>query len=119
MSLGIFSRGRSATDLPQRVFPGLTGQRCLRWSRLGDVPGLSAARYGAEVVLNRHIRRMGFPVQPVAWSGVSHRTKYEKRGARSGFGGYLRMYLEVLRWLAAETHNPRAAEPARLRAEGL
>ena len=112
MSLGVFSGGREATDLPLWITPGLTGQRCLRWSRFRDIRGLESARYGAEVALNRHARRSGCLVRKVAWKGVSHRTKYEKRGVLRGFGGYVRMYLQVLRQVVAESAEARPRAPS-------
>jgi glycosyltransferase involved in cell wall biosynthesis len=118
MSLGVFSGGREATDLPLWITPGLTGQRCLRWSRFRGIRGLESARYGAEVALNRHARRSGCQVRKVAWKGVSHRTKYEKRGVLRGFGGYVRMYLEVLRQVLSETEERSAGAPASFRLGG-
>ena len=93
-------------DRSQAVFPGLSGQRCLRWSRFRQTPGLAETRYGAEVALNRFARKRGLPVRLVQWPGVTHLSKYEKRGWLQGLFAYLRMYGEILlfplRGLSAE-----------------
>ena len=96
MSLAVFSGPGGPTDLSQAMTPGLSGERCLRWSLFGETPGLAEARYGAEVALNRFARRRGFAVRRVHWPGATHRSKYEKRGLFPGLLAYLRMYGEIL-----------------------
>ncbi len=96
MSLAVFSGPGGPSDRSQAVFPGLSGQRCLRWSQFRETPGLAETRYGAEVALNRFARKQGLPVRLVQWPGVTHLSKYEKRGWLPGLFAYLRMYLEIL-----------------------
>ena len=114
MSLAVFSGPGGPSDRSQAVLPGLSGQRnsarwsgqrnsarlsgqrCLRWSQFRETPGLAETRYGAEVALNRFARKQGLPVQLVQWPGVTHLSKYEKRGWLPGLFAYLRMYLEIL-----------------------
>ncbi len=81
----------------QRNSARLSGDRCLRWSLFSETPGLAESRYGAEVALNRFARKQGLPVRLVHWPGVTHCSKYEKRGLFRGLLAYLRMYREILR----------------------
>ena len=97
MSLAVFSGPGGSADLSQAMVPGLSGQRCLRWSLFRETPGLDESRYGVEVALNRFARKHGLPVRLVHWPGVTHRSKYEKRGLFRGLLAYLRMYREILR----------------------
>jgi glycosyltransferase involved in cell wall biosynthesis len=97
ISLAVFSGPGGPTDLSQAIAPGLSGERCLRWSLFSETPGLAESRYGVEVALNRFGRKRGFPVRLVHWPGVTHRSKYEKRGLFRGLLAYLRMYQEILR----------------------
>ncbi len=106
MSLAVFSGPGGASDLSQAMVPGLGGQRnsarlrgerCLRWSLFREASGLEESRYGVEVALNRFARQHGLAVRLVHWPGVTHRSKYEKRGLFRGLLAYLRMYGEILR----------------------
>jgi glycosyltransferase involved in cell wall biosynthesis len=100
MTLGLFRGGRLHTDLAHRTTPYLSGQRCLRWGLFCDTPLLEGARYGVEVALSLHARRRGLRVRSVAWGGVTHVTQLEKHGTARGYLSYLRMYAEILGYLA-------------------
>ncbi|MFY9412655.1 MAG: glycosyltransferase family 2 protein, partial [Dethiobacteria bacterium] len=51
MSLGVFEKGRVATDLAQKVAPYLSGQRALQRDLLSDLSDLDLTRFGVEVAL--------------------------------------------------------------------
>ncbi|MDI6637302.1 MAG: glycosyltransferase family 2 protein [Bacillota bacterium] len=94
-TLGVFAGGRSSTTLAQRLTPGLSGQRAVRAVLLRDVP-MEDARFGVEVVLNRHLASCGARVKRVVLHGVSQVMKEEKRGGLKGFAARLRMYWEIV-----------------------
>lgn len=100
MSLGLFRGGRLHTDLAHAATPFLSGQRCLRWDRFRDTPFLEDARYGIEVALSLHARLRRLRVRRVIWRGVSQCTKPEKVGLVRGYLAYLRMYAEIVAYLA-------------------
>ncbi|MGB9886356.1 MAG: glycosyltransferase family 2 protein [Moorellales bacterium] len=97
MSIGVFRRGRRATDLAQWLAPQLSGQRCLT-RRLFEaaVPSMSSG-FGLEKALNRYARQAGVPVVWVPMPGVTHLMKEEKRGLWKGIQSRLRMYLDLYR----------------------
>lgn len=115
MSVAVFTSGRLMTDWSQRLTPILNGQRCLRWSLFRAAPDLTTARWGAEVALSIHARQQGYRVATVAWRGVTHVMKPEKRGPLRGYQAYLRMYSEIIRYAvrhpAYKTH-PRGGSPS-------
>lgn len=94
-TLGVFAGGRSSTTLAQRLTPGLSGQRAVRAVLLRDVP-MEDARFGVEVMLNRHLASCGARVKRVVLHGVSQVMKEEKRGGLKGFAARLRMYWEIV-----------------------
>jgi glycosyltransferase involved in cell wall biosynthesis len=100
MTLGIFSRGRAATDLAQAITPWLSGQRAVRRDTL---VGLDAgiARFGLEAALTRYARRAGLRVRQVTLPDLTHVMKEEKMGAVRGVISRLRMYRDILRSLVS------------------
>ncbi len=97
MTVGVFDRGRVATDLAQLVAPFLSGQRAVRRRVLQDVPGLEASRFGVEVALTRHIRRHRIPVKLVPLDNLTHLMKEEKLGLLRGFVARMKMYWEIMK----------------------
>ncbi|MHB1294045.1 MAG: glycosyltransferase family 2 protein [Anaerolineae bacterium] len=98
MTIAAFVAGRWLTDLAQRTLPFLSGQRCVVWGLYRDTPDLTTARYGAEVALCLHAVRMRSPVRMVPWPGTSFLLKGEKLGLVRGWGAYVRMYSQILRY---------------------
>lgn len=97
MTIGIFDRGRVATDLAQIVAPYLSGQRVVRRRLLQDVSGLEAARFGVEVALTRHIKKYQIRVQNISLKNLTHRMKEEKLGLLRGFVARMKMYWEIVK----------------------
>lgn len=100
MTLGLFTHGRRSTDWSHRLTPFLSGQRCLRWSLFRSTPDLATARSGVEVALSLHAWHHGYRIMPVPWYGVTHVMKHEKVGELRGRWTHLRMYGEIVRYLA-------------------
>ncbi len=94
-TLGVFAGGRTSTALAQKLTPGLSGQRAVRVSLVRDVP-MEDARFGVEVMLNRHLASCGARVKRVVLHGVSQVMKEEKCGGLKGFGARLRMYWDIV-----------------------
>lgn len=103
MTIGIFDRGRVATDLAQFVAPYLSGQRAVRRRLLQDMSGLEAARFGVEVALTRHIKKHDVPVQHVPLTNLTHRMKEEKLGLLRGFVARMKMYWEIVKSSAQQS----------------
>ena len=98
MCVALFRRGRLLTDLSHIVTPGVSGQRCVRWSQLRDADGLREAGYGVEMVVQQHAKACGWRVGHVTWRGVTHVTKEEKLGVSAGILARLRSDVEIVRW---------------------
>ena len=98
MSMALFRQGRVITDLSHIVTPGVSGQRCLRWSQFQDAPGLREAGYGAEMVIQQHARARDMKIERVIWQGVTHVTKEEKLGLGIGFFARLHSDVQIVRW---------------------
>jgi len=98
MSVALFRQGRLITDLSHIITPGVSGQRCLRWSQFQDAPGLREAGYGAEMVVRQHALAHRMKIERVIWQGVTHVTKEEKLGLGIGFFARLHSDVQIVRW---------------------
>ncbi|MGE5557459.1 MAG: glycosyltransferase family 2 protein [Bacillota bacterium] len=99
MSVGVFTNGRLRTDLAQRIIPSLSGQRALKKKLLLELEGQKEIRYGIDILLSRHARRMGYKIKHVNIPYVTQVMKEEKMGFIKGLAARLRMYWEILRAL--------------------
>lgn len=99
MTIGVFSSGRFATDLAQRIAPNLSGQRAIRKELLDKIPNMDITRYGVEVALTRYMKMLNYRVQPVVLKDMTHCMKEEKLGVIKGFIARLRMYWDILKCL--------------------
>lgn len=100
MSLGLFEKGRVATDLAQKVAPYLTGQRALQRDLLNDISDLDLSRFGVEVALHRYVEENNLPVALVNLPDLSHLMKEEKLGLWKGLAARGKMYWEILKYAA-------------------
>jgi len=100
MTLGIFGKGRAATDLAQKITPFLSGQRAIKRTVLQQLPSMDELGYGVEIALTRFVKSKGIPYQEVILPEVSQVTKEEKFGLLDGFTRRLRMYWDIVRTLA-------------------
>lgn len=97
MSYGIFSNGRVATDLAQKVAPFLTGQRVVKREILINIGCLEITRFGVEVALTRYFKKNNLASVGVPMSNITHVMKEEKLGFIKGFGARLKMYWEIVK----------------------
>ena len=101
MSLGVFEKGRIATDLAQKVAPYLSGQRALQRDVLSDLSDLDLTRFGVEVALHRYMEENKIPVALVNLPDLSHLMKEEKLGLWKGLAARGKMYWEIIKYTAS------------------
>jgi glycosyltransferase involved in cell wall biosynthesis len=101
MSLGVFEKGRIATDLAQKVAPYLSGQRALQRDLLSDLSDLDLTRFGVEVALHRYMEENKIPVALVNLPDLSHLMKEEKLGLWKGLAARGKMYWEIIKYTAS------------------
>jgi glycosyltransferase involved in cell wall biosynthesis len=109
MTLGVFRGGRRATDLAQKLFPFVSGQRAIRRELFLEVPNVQFARFGVETQITRWAVRQRWRVQYVPLVGVTHPMKEEKLGRLRGTVARLRMYADIARILL-DGHAPAQAK---------
>ncbi len=98
MAVGVFERGRVATDLAQKMAPFLSGQRALTRNLMEKVAYLDISRFGIEVVLHRYAEEHNIPTTTVCLPDLSHVLKEEKRGIWKGSLARLKMYWEIIKY---------------------
>jgi hypothetical protein len=79
VTIGLFDQGRWQTDLTHRLFPFLSGQRCLRWPLFRDLYDGSSSGWSFETALNLHRRFHHLRHEQVPLPGVTHVTRAEKK----------------------------------------
>lgn len=101
MSLGVFEKGRVATDLAQKVAPHLTGQRALMRELFNGLSDLDLTRFGVEIALHRYVEEKGISVALVSLPDLSHLMKEEKLGLWKGLAARGKMYWEIIKYAAS------------------
>jgi len=99
MTVGIFEKGRMATDIAQKMAPFLSGQRALRRELLENISDLDLSRFGIEMALHQYVENNGIAVEEVQLPDLSHVMKEEKLGILRGLSARAKMYWEILRFL--------------------
>lgn len=107
MSVGIFEKGRMATDLAQKMAPFLSGQRALRRSLLDYISDLDISRFGVEVALHRLVEEKKIAISMVQLHDLSHVMKEEKLGFWRGLAARAKMYWEIVRYAARINPHPK------------
>ncbi|MHB8172289.1 MAG: glycosyltransferase family 2 protein [Thermincolia bacterium] len=100
MSVGLFGKGRLATDLAQVIAPYLSGQRAMVRDLLFEIDSLEITRFGVEVALTNLVKKKNYPVVDVVLKDMTHVMKEEKLGLIKGFGARMKMYWEIAKCLA-------------------
>ena len=102
-TLGVFTGGRAATTMAQKIAPFISGQRACYKSDLEHFRGWEHVGFGVETALNRYFQEQGIFVRVVELPGLSQRMKEEKRGFVRGFAARMKMYWEILRtWVVSK-----------------
>ncbi len=104
MTVGIFEKGRVATDFAQTVAPFLSGQRAVKRCLLEGMSDLDASRFGVEIALTRYAVENDLVVEEVVLRDMTHRMKEEKLGFVKGVAARMRMYWEIAQYM---TRHPR------------
>lgn len=100
MTVGIFEKGRVATDFAQTVAPFLSGQRAVKRSLLEGMSDLDASRFGVEIALTRFAVENNLVVEEIVLRDMTHRMKEEKLGFVKGVAARMRMYWEIAQYMA-------------------
>ncbi|MEL7566365.1 MAG: glycosyltransferase family 2 protein [Dehalobacterium sp.] len=95
MSIGIFEKGRLATDLAQVVAPYLSGQRALRKELLKALGDIEDCGFGVEVALTKYAHDHHIKMKEVDLFGMTHIMKEEKMGLTKGLAARMKMYWEI------------------------
>ncbi|NLY89804.1 MAG: glycosyltransferase family 2 protein [Firmicutes bacterium] len=96
MTVGVFTDGRKATDLSQRLTPFLSGQRAVKREILEAITDLKSSGFGMEVSLSRFARQENLRVFYIPLRRISQFMKEEKRGFVRGFAARMKMYWEII-----------------------
>jgi glycosyltransferase involved in cell wall biosynthesis len=107
MTVGLFEKGRVATDIAQKITPFLSGQRALRRELLESISDLDLSRFGMEVALHRYVEEMNIPVKIVNLADLSHVMKEEKLGFWKGIAARGKMYWEIIKYAAKANPHPK------------
>jgi glycosyltransferase involved in cell wall biosynthesis len=97
MSVGIFSNGRVATDLAQKMTPFLSGQRAIKRILFEQIDDIEASKYGVEVTLTKYVKKHKISYVKVKLVNLTHITKEEKLGLTKGFLSRLKMYKDIIK----------------------
>ncbi|KXS40866.1 MULTISPECIES: glycosyltransferase family 2 protein [unclassified Candidatus Frackibacter] len=97
MTIGLFAKGRVATDLAQKIAPFLSGQRGVKRKILQDISNLDMTRFGVEVALTQYVKENEVQIKEVVLEDLTHVMKEEKLGFLKGFKARMKMYWEVLK----------------------
>ncbi len=100
MSVGIFEKGRVATDLAQKMAPFLSGQRALRRDLLENISDLDLSRFGLEMALHQYVEENELAAEVVQLPDLSHVMKEEKLGLSKGIAARAKMYCEIVKYAA-------------------
>ena len=100
--LAVFSGGRLATTLAQRIAPMISGHRCLRRELLDNFDSWKSG-FGIETAINNYLSRFGIEQKIIYWEGAAHVMKEEKRGFITGALSRMKMYGEIAAtWIASK-----------------
>lgn len=99
MSVGLFEKGRAATDFAQKMAPFLSGQRALKRELLENISDLDLSRFGIEVALHQYVEENNIEAAEVQLPDLSHVMKEEKLGFWKGVLARGKMYWEILKYV--------------------
>ncbi|KUK97877.1 MAG: Putative glycosyl transferase family 2 protein, partial [Parcubacteria bacterium 32_520] len=99
MTIGLFSKGRLLTDLPQFITPYLSGQRAMKREIIETIPDLDLLKYGLEMAITKNVKKYNYRVAKVKLYNLTQRIKEEKYGIVEGTKKRLQMYLDIINQL--------------------
>lgn len=108
MTIGIFEKGRLATDLAQVVAPYLSGQRAVRKELMKAIEDIEDTGFGVEVALTKYAHDHHIKTKEVELLNMTHIMKEEKLGLTKGLAARMKMYWEIARTLGLSIKNKHA-----------
>ncbi|EOD00616.1 glycosyltransferase family 2 protein [Caldisalinibacter kiritimatiensis] len=100
MTIGVFSNGRFATDLAQKVAPYLSGQRAVKRHIIEGMDNIDITNYGVEVAITKYVNRYDIKTNEVILDNLTHVMKEEKLGVVKGLAARLKMYWDIAKMLS-------------------
>ncbi len=104
MSVGLFEKGRMATDFAQKITPFLSGQRALKKKIIEEISDLDISRFGVEYALHTYAEETNLQMEEVVLKDLSHVMKEEKMGLWKGSAARIKMYWEIIRSVLKINH---------------
>lgn len=95
MTIGMFTSGRLRTDLSQKMFPAISGQRALKRTSFMQMEGLENTRYGIELAITDQAKRLKLRTVEVLMEQITQVMKEEKLGYAKGLAARLKMYKDM------------------------
>ncbi len=99
MTIGIFSKGRLITDLPQLIMPCLSGQRAMKREIINLIQDMDLLNYGLEIAITKTVKKHDYRVTKVKLMNLTQIIKEEKYGIVEGTKKRLQMYLDIVKQL--------------------
>jgi len=113
MCLGVFRGGRLWSDVSQRLFPYISGQRAMTRQLFERLPNLEDKGFGAEIAIHDFLKlREEVVQQAVIWRGVSNYYKEQKLGWVEGLRARRRMYADMVSALRVQRPWTKTAKQA-------
>ena len=110
MTIGIFEKGRFATDLAQFLAPFLSGQRAVKMDLFYKTCDLNATRFGVEVALTKYADDYALMVEEIVLKELTHVMKEEKLGLVKGMAARMKMYWEIAKFVSKDRKNETKAK---------
>jgi len=99
MTVGVFSSGRPATNIAQKIAPCLSGQRALKRDIIENISCLNLTRFGVEIALTKYVEENRIKFKEVFLPSMTHLMKEEKLGLIRGFMARMKMYWEIAKYV--------------------
>jgi glycosyltransferase involved in cell wall biosynthesis len=116
MAVAVFQIGMEFSNVPQRLVPQLSGQRCLwRLEAERALLPLATDRYAVETGLNIHAKHHHWHIRKIVWRGVTHHMVWLKQKPAAVLHNRLQMYRQIVHVIARNRYkNRREVQPFRL-----
>ncbi len=116
VTMGLFAGGKFSTDLAQKIFPFLTGQRAMKRAVWEGAKVREDSQYGVEVYVTRYMAKHNVRVENILLKGCTQLFKEQKGQAVQGFGRRLKMVYDIAKAMFVPEERPRKHKPKKLKA---
>lgn len=107
VTMGLFAGGKFSTDLAQKIFPFLTGQRAMKRNVWEGAKVREDSQYGVEVYVTRYMAKHNVRVENILLKGCTQLFKEQKGQAVHGFGQRLKMVFDIAKAMFAPEEKPK------------